>query len=51
MDEPILMKLYTVEVYNLTLCIKEDNSDLKIIREIIRRRTLFVLDGRVSFVI
>ena len=28
-DEPILMKLYTVTVYNLIICIKEDNHGPK----------------------
>jgi len=32
MNEPILMKLYTVVVYNLRMCIKEDNSSLKKIK-------------------
>jgi len=32
MNELILMKLYTVVVYNLRMCIKEDNSSLKKIK-------------------
>ena len=41
----ILMKLYTVAVYNLKMCMIEDKSDLKkISREIILERLLFVWD-------
>ena len=33
-EEPILMKLYTVAVYNVKMCIKEDNPGLNYLREI-----------------
>jgi len=35
MDEPIMMKLYTVVVYNLRMCMKEDHPGLNKAREII----------------
>ena len=45
MDKPILMKLYTVAVNNLKMCMIEDKSDLKkISREIILEILLFVWD-------
>jgi len=32
MDEPILIKLYTVAVYDLRMCLKEDNCSLKYVK-------------------
>jgi len=32
-DEWILMKLYTVEVYDLRMCMKEDNPGQKYVKE------------------
>ena len=46
MDKPILMKPYTLVVYDPWMCMKEDNLYLKkIIREIIPGRYFFVQDG------
>jgi len=33
-EEPVLMKLYTVAVYNFKMCMKEDNPGLNYLREI-----------------
>jgi len=41
------MKLYTVAVYDLRICFEEDNPCLKITREIIHGRQLFVWDGAI----
>jgi len=46
-DKLILMKLYTVVVYNLRMCMKEDNPGLKNIK----RETNNSNGGELSFVI
>jgi len=33
MDEPIVMKLYKVVVYDLRMCMKEDNPSPKFFKE------------------
>jgi len=45
MYEPIQMKLYTVAVYDLRMCMKEDNPSPKYFKQ----DKLVVLDGGVSF--
>jgi len=43
MNEPILMKLYTVVVYHLRMCIKEDKSGLNNVKGDNKEFTVLVL--------
>jgi len=51
MDEPISMKLFTavVHVYDLWVCMKEDNQGLKCIKGDNSRVIVFVRDGIALF--